>query len=189
MFRAKGVICAAALMATPLATDAATITPFEMAFFSFDTSGVGALQITGSAFACIFGDQCFTEDGLLAPGAQLRVAYGARQGGAEFGSRLFTNKFPTPINNAAGNVAADPAVFIPAEAETIYASFSYVDDIYTVEEFQIFTESGALTGEIVPPDPVATMPLAASGWMLFLGLCAMGLFGQQARRRRAGKQD
>lgn len=185
MFRAKGLLCAAALMAAPLSAKAATITPFEMAFFTFDTSGVGALQITGSAFACIFGDQCFQEDGLLAPGAQLQVDYGTTHGGAQLGSRYFTNNFPTPINNAAGKVATDPPIFIPAETDEVFATFRYVNDVYSVEEFRIFSADVELTGEVVPPDPIAAMPLAASGWMLLLGLCAIGVVGQQARKRRA----
>ncbi|MDJ0992298.1 MAG: hypothetical protein QNI90_01875 [Dinoroseobacter sp.] len=185
MKRTKRLLCAAALMTTPLTTEAATVNPFEMAFFSFDTSGLNALQLTGSAFACIFSSQCFEADGTLAPGSQLRVDYGTTQGGTELGSRFFTNSFSTPINNAAGNVATSPTVFVPAETETLYATFGFVDDAYMVEEFTVFTTGGALGGSALPSEQTTSVPLSATGWMLLLGVSTLGVLGHRTQRKRS----
>lgn len=183
MTLAKRAFCAASLLALPLAAEAVTVNPYEMAFFSFDTSGLGALEISGSAFSCIFGGRCFEDDGMLAPDATLRIKYGTTQGDADLGTRTFTNTFPTPINNAAGNVASSPSIYVPAEADTVYATFEHVDDNYAVTDFRIFTNAGHLTGSAVAGPVTTQLPLSASGWMLLLGLGVFGFLGGTAWRR------
>lgn len=183
MTPAKNALCAATLLALPLAAEAATITPFEMAFFSFDTSGLGAFDITGSAFSCIYNTVCFEQDGLIAPNARVQVSFGTTLGGAELGTREYTNSFPTPINNAAGNVFNSPNIKVPDQTETLFASFSYVDDVYSITDFRVFADGVSLTGASVSGPELAVMPLSASGWMLLLGLGAFGVLGRAAVRK------
>ncbi|WP_425091796.1 hypothetical protein [Tropicimonas sp. S265A] len=186
MFLVKAAAVAAALFTLSATARSATVDAFNMSLFSFDIRSSGDLVVEQTAFSCSFDPICQDAAGTLAPGATLRISFGLTPGGDELGTRDFVNLRTVAINNASGNVATSPAVHLPAAADTVFAAFGFVDDVYTVNEFSIRTQAGGFSGTPVAASqavPLVVMPLSASGILLLIGLGAFGVLGRRARRK------
>ena len=178
---------------------AATISLGTPAVFAFDSSAISietafTSQSWGQSPGVVAA--ATDTDETLGAGKSYTVSFGSVVGGNQFGGFTYTNNgFRRPINNLGGPIRSsilmtvNGTLILPALVDVFYASFSYVDDVYSVDVANFGVHSHAanrgfqLAGKLVEGPLVVPLPAALP--MLGAGLFGFVALGRR-RKRRAG---
>lgn len=156
-------LIASAAVATVVGAGAATagtVSPGSDVVFEFDLSAIGAIRFTSSGYSCSAGfPECDGQDGLFDDRATFRVLYGTSIGASDIATREFVNRFGRDIGNAAGAFVTAPSFDVAASVDTLYATITYVDDIFGVTSFQLNFTEGVEDSGLAPVPLPASLPL------------------------------
>ena len=152
---------------------AATVDTTNSAVFSFDVSALGAEDITGYYYSTSgTGD-----NDRLSSGATMLLSFGSNAGKDDIGSYEFTNPFDFAINNVSTGTSP---IGLQASLDLLYVTVGFVDDIFGIENFSLYTSLNArLTGTY--EGSISAVPLPAAAW--FFGTALLAFTGFSRRKK------
>lgn len=183
--RLNSIYAILAVVATWVAgstAQAVPVTQTSSATFAFDFSSIGEFNASSFTWCgydpilCSGGGDS-SEDQRLSGGASFQLNFGTTIGGADLGSRIFTNPSPSSADNFASILS--PNVLLDASLDTVYVTLVFIDDIFGAEALRLVAGEQRVMGQLLPTSEV---PLPAALPLFLAGAAGLSLTARKRKR-------